>query len=85
MIDPMKWRKMIAAGVVSGVLTFSGAAQAAAPQSDEDAATHDARTEGYAGKVQIDGSVAGTWIIFILVTIVSLSALFKDAKRSHLD
>ena len=85
MIDRMKWRKMIAAGLVSSMLAFGGTAQAAAPQSDEDAATHDARTEGYAGKVQIDGSQAGTWIIFVLVTIVSLSALFKDAKRSHLD
>jgi len=27
----------------------------------------------------------GTWIIFILVTVVGVAVLFKNAKRTHLD
>ena len=85
MIARMKqWRKFIAVGTLAVVLGLGGAAHAAAP-SEEEAATHDARTEGFPNKVQIEGSTAGTWIIFILVTIVSMTALFKDAKRTHLD
>ena len=81
MIANMKWRKLIVGGVVSCVLAFSGAAQAAG-QPDADP-THDARTEGYATtSVQTDGSTGLLWIMFIFMTVISISALFKDSKRA---
>ena len=46
----------------------------------------DARLEGYADSVKVDaGSTALTWISLILLTVIGLAPLFKDAKRSHLD
>jgi len=47
---------------------------------------HDARTEGYAQKVQVaKASVALVWLAFLFVSVVSMAAIFKDAKRTHLD
>lgn len=78
----MKWRRTLAAIVILGVLAFPAAARAA----DEEEILHDARTEGYTGKVQIDkGTTALVWLAFIGLSLVSLGVLFKDAKRTHLD
>ena len=47
---------------------------------------HDGRLEGYSEPMAMEGgSQALTWIGFALLAAVSLLALFKDAKRSHLD
>ncbi len=47
---------------------------------------HDGRLEGYGEVMAMEGgNQALTWIGFTLLAAVSLLALFKDAKRSHLD
>jgi predicted dehydrogenase len=78
----MKWRKLIASGVLGAMLTFSGVAAQAAGGSEPDP-THDARLEGYEGPVIIDGSTGLIWMLFIFLSIISMSALFKDSKRAR--
>ena len=80
--DPgMKWRRFFAALLISGVLAFPTAARA-----DDDEVLHDARTEGYPQKVQVTkASVALVWLAFLFLSVVSMAAIFKDAKRTHLD
>ncbi len=78
----MKWRRFFAALLISGVLAFPTAARAA----DDDEILHDARTEGYPQKVQVTkASVALVWLAFLFLSVVSMAAIFKDAKRTHLD
>ena len=81
----MKWRTLVASSVMSVVLAMPGAARAAS--DDEEAPKHDARTEGYnPARVQTESnSIALTWLLFIFMSVVALAALFKDAKRTHLD
>ena len=55
-------------------------------QQDEEGESRDARLEGYGTKVAMDtGGLGLTWIAFILLAVIGVSALFKSAKRSHLD
>jgi len=78
----MKWRRSLAALTISGVLALPSAARAA----DDDEVLHDARTEGYPQKVQLTkASVALVWLAFLFMSVVSMAAIFKDAKRTHLD
>lgn len=79
----MNARKVIASGLLSVVLGFSGVAHAA-PQQEADP-THDARTEGYDPTAQISGSTGLLWILFIFVSVIGMSALFKDSKRARTD
>jgi len=79
----MKWRRIIAACVLSSVLAMPSPARAAV---EEEEVLHDARTEGFQGKVQVQkASVALVWLAFLSLALVSMAALFKDAKRTHLD
>jgi hypothetical protein len=58
----------------------------AAQVYDEADEARDARLEGYASKVAMDtGGMGLTWIGFIVLAVVGVSALFKSSKRSHLD
>jgi hypothetical protein len=52
---------------------------------DEDREILDARLEGYPSNVTLDSSSALTWIVFIILALLALGSLFKDAKRTHLD
>lgn len=55
-------------------------------QDAEEREPIDARLEGYASNVTLDsGSSAFTWILFIILAVLALGGLFKDAKRTHLD
>jgi hypothetical protein len=83
MMPFMKWRRSLAALVLTGVLAFPGSARSAA---DEEEILHDARTEGYPMKVQVTkASVALVWLAFLFMSVVSMAAIFKDAKRTHMD
>jgi len=54
--------------------------------ADDEPDIYDARLEGYAQKVQLDaGSTALTWLVLIVLGVLTVGVLFKDAKRSHLD
>ena len=58
----------------------------AATAVDEEAEGRDARLEGYSQKVAMDtGGMGLTWIGFIFLAVIGVSALFKSSKRSHLD
>ena len=53
---------------------------------DEEREIVDGRLEGYASNVTLEGGSTGlTWVVFIILTIICLGGLFKDAKRTHLD
>jgi hypothetical protein len=79
----MKWRRSIAAWIMCGVLALPSSARAAA---EEEEVLHDARTEGFPGKVQVQkASVALVWLAFLFLSLISMAAIFKDAKRTHLD
>jgi hypothetical protein len=55
-------------------------------QQDEEGERRDARLEGYGTKVAMDtGGLGLTWIAFVILAVIGVSALFKSAKRSHLD
>jgi hypothetical protein len=46
----------------------------------------DARLEGYSDKMVLgDSNATLTWLGFAFFSAVALLALFKDAKRTHLD
>lgn len=84
MIVPMKWRKLIAAGVLLITLSFSGAAHAQSQnKDDENDMTHDARIEGFQNKTAIDGNTSLLWIMFVVVSIICMAPLFKDSRRAR--
>ena len=74
----------MAACMLCGTLALPGTVRASS-SDDEDQPKHDARTEGYqAGQVEKNGTSL-TWMLFVVLMVISLAALFKDAKRTHLD
>ena len=67
------------------LLAWAGAVPTVAV-AQENELPHDARLEGYKDPVAIEeGNLALTWLAFGVLSAVALLALFKDAKRSHLD
>jgi len=90
MIDVVKhltFRRTAARWVIAALIAMPGSlwvTHPAAAQEDEEKT--DARLEGFSGEVKVEnGSTALVWLGFILLTVVALSPLFKDAKRTHLD
>jgi hypothetical protein len=54
--------------------------------ADDESTSYDARIEGYSQKVQLDaGSTALLWLLLVVLGVLSVAVLFKDAKRTHLD
>jgi len=46
----------------------------------------DARIQNFTKPVTIpEGGTALTWLLLIFLTLICLAALFKNAKRTHLD
>ncbi len=83
----MKQRMLNRAVQWMGVLLvmFMTPALALARQSEEREIV-DARLEGYARDVTLHGGGSGlTWLLFIVLGIIALAALFKSAHRTHLD
>jgi len=57
-----------------------------AARAQDDEVKRDARLEGYQGNVSVENqSTALIWLLFVFLGVVALTALFKDAKRTHLD
>jgi hypothetical protein len=84
MITRMRWRRFIATVMTICVLSLTSAAHAGL--EDEEEILHDGRTEGYAQKVQVPkASTSLVWLAFMALSVISISAMFKDAKRGHLD
>jgi hypothetical protein len=75
-------RWLFAACIGLGALVMCPSAAFA---QDEDI-KQDARLEGYTGNVSVPNqSTALMWLLFVFLGVVALAALFKDAKRTHLD
>ncbi len=75
-------RKLVVA--LACVLPLAGAPGGAAAQEVD--IEHDGRREGYGEKLAMEGgNNAMTWLGFGVLSVIALLALFKDAKRSHLD
>ena len=52
----------------------------------EDEVEHDARLDGYAENVILDGdSTALTWLLLVLLGSIAMAVMFKNARRTHLD
>ena len=83
-IKARRSRRLLAMTLVC-LLSWAGTPLRAWGQ-EESEIPNDARLEGYGEKVVLDSSNATmTWLGFGFFSAVALLALFKDAKRSHLD
>jgi len=63
-------------------------ASPALARQDQEHEIYDARLEGYADSRNVTlegGSMGLTWFFFVVLGGVALIAMFKDARRSHLD
>ena len=87
MIEPMRIRLPRRSLVVTlGCLLSSAGMPSGASAQEEVEVENDARMEGYGEKMVLDSSNATmTWLGFGFFSAIALLALFKDAKRSHLD
>ncbi|HXE56080.1 MAG TPA: hypothetical protein VN541_23850 [Tepidisphaeraceae bacterium] len=82
----MNCRRFIAASVLTAGLISPSVAQAQAPPPPSDEVLHDARTEGYNPKGQVEkATVALMWMLFLFLSVICLAVMFKDARRTHLD
>jgi hypothetical protein len=80
----MKHRLIIACGALLAFVANPLVALAASQEPEREVV--DARLEGYTSNVTLEGgSAALTWVLFIVLALLALGALFKDAKRTHLD
>lgn len=74
-------RRLLAVLASVAVLSLPAAARA-----DDDEVVTDGRLEGYKDTVALPKSGTGTtYLLLVVLVIVGLAGLFKDAKRSHLD
>lgn len=81
MMGHMKQRILSFMIAVGGLLLWPLVALA-----EDEAAPPDPRLEGYKDAVKlVEGSAALTWMLLIALAIVCVAAMFKNAKRSHLD
>jgi len=54
--------------------------------AQEEEIKRDARLEGYTNNVSVpNDSTALIWLLLIFLGVVALSAMFKNARRTHLD
>ena len=81
----LRRRLVSAATAVLAVLLAVAAPVLVLAQEDE--VKHDARLDGYTNNsvVVSNDSTALIWLLFVFLGVVALAALFKDAKRTHLD
>jgi hypothetical protein len=68
------------------VLALCAVVSPTAARADDEPTSYDARVEGYTPKMQLDGgSTALTWLLLVVLGVLTIAVLFKDAKRTHLD
>lgn len=59
---------------------------ASAQKEDEETALLEGRLEGFPADVRLESTNTGLlWIMIGFVSVIALGALFKNAKRTHLD
>jgi hypothetical protein len=70
---------------VAFITTLLAPALALARQVEEREVV-DGRLEGYGREVTLHSGSAGlTWLLFIILGVIALAVLFKNAHRTHLD
>ena len=81
----MECMKKSLCAIVVGVLLAAPSVVLAARQEVEREML-DARLEGYPANVTLENhSTAMTWVLLVVLGVITFGGLFKDAKRSHLD
>ncbi len=84
--SPLRALKRYAAAACLATVFSLGSPVHAFAREDPDAVHYDARVQGYSPDVELKGGGLGMiWMMFVLLGVVSVSVIFKDAKRSHLD
>jgi hypothetical protein len=79
-------RRTAARWLVAVLVALPGSLLVVSPAAAQEEKTNDARLEGFTGDVKVENdSTALVWLFLILLAVVALSPLFKDAKRTHLD
>lgn len=80
-------RRATARWILAALIALPGSLLVVRPAAAQDEEKiNDARLEGFNGDVKAENdSTALVWLGLILLTIIALSPLFKDAKRTHLD
>ena len=88
---PIRARLLAWCGAVCLLLCLLASPPAARAQDDAET-NYDARLHGFVTrtgepvKVHVNkDSTATTWLLFLFVGVVGMAALFKNAKRTHLD
>jgi hypothetical protein len=72
--------------VLGAAMFFAMPALALARNVEMEKEIVDARLEGYAQPVSMEGqSAALMWVLLVFMGIICLSVMFKNAKRTHLD
>ena len=67
-------------------LMVSLPSHARASIGDDEVEHYDARVQGYTPDVESKtGGVSMIYVLMVLMMVVCVSVMFKDAKRSHLD
>jgi len=86
-VKKLTLRRAAALWLLTAAAVFpSSTPVARAANADDEDKINDARLEGFSGDVMVENdSTALVWLGLILLSIVTLSPLFKDAKRTHLD
>jgi len=86
-VKTLNFRRTAARWLIAAVVALPGSllvSNQAVAQDEEK--INDARLEGFNGDVKVENdSTALMWLFLILLAVVALSPLFKDAKRTHLD
>jgi hypothetical protein len=78
-------RRLLTTAAMAFVLLAPVLCRAASSDPDEQSPI-DARTVGYDHEMWLkNGSTSLTWLFLIVLVIVGMCVMFKNAKRSHLD
>lgn len=77
--------RRVASAALAAILALTALPGTVRADATDD--TGEARLEGYKDTVTLQGGQAttGTWMLFFALAAVGCAAMFKDAKRSHLD
>jgi hypothetical protein len=83
---PMRSTRKYLAGLLLAISVISCTPHSTYAKSDEDVEHYDARVQGFDPDVEQKSSgTGGCWMLMILMGVVCVSVIFKDAKRTHLD
>ena len=83
MMKRMLWIKVSAMRVICAMVVVLSPAVAMAADEDK---PPDARIQNFMKPVSVpEGGTALTWLLLIFLTLICLAALFKNARRTHLD